>query len=134
MKTIELQQRILEVLKEGRDVTAEQLLGLLNGTYDEVRATKLGLPRLRKILVEMLRAGRIDRAIKPAPDGTRYRLPLPPTYSLDPKPSGHSFRVLRAAPGSSAWIIGQHMTEGEARCCVTALNELDRKVRAIKGR
>jgi hypothetical protein len=31
-------------------------------------------------------------------------------------------------------MLADNMTEAEARCCVTALNELDRKVAALKAR
>jgi hypothetical protein len=34
----------------------------------------------------------------------------------------------------AATIIADNMTEAEARCCVAALNELDRKVASIKAR
>lgn len=48
-------------------------------------------------------------------------------------PNGQGWRVVRLDAAGET-IIADNMTEAEARCCVTALTELDRKVASIKER
>ena len=60
----------------------------------------------------------------------RYRLRA--LYYALCAPDGLGWRVRLDAAGEM--VIADNMTEAEARCCVTALNELDRKVASIKAR
>jgi hypothetical protein len=46
-------------------------------------------------------------------------------------PDGLGWRVVRLCAAEET-IIADDVTEAEARCCITALNELGRKVAAIK--
>jgi hypothetical protein len=121
-----LQDRIISTLKEGHYPTCDQLLALLN-TSDDVRALKLGKPRLLQILRSMRTSGLIDQRTD-----RRYYVHVG-RYSWRCDDS-LGFYIERLQPDGIPMIIGNFMTEAEARVCVTALNELDRKVRAIKNR
>ncbi len=60
----------------------------------------------------------------------RYSLPKP-RYYIEPDTSGRGVQLVRR--GDCEIVIGKGMTEAEALTCVTGLNELDRKVREIRG-
>jgi hypothetical protein len=126
VNTESLQDRIVSTLKEGHHPTCDQLLALLN-TADDVRALKLSNPRLQQILRNMVNANRIERRAD-----RRYYVRNDP-YRW--------YRVLdvcvveRLHPDiAEHWTQIGSMTEAEARVCVSALNELDRKVRSLKAR
>lgn len=110
-------------------VTSDQLLALLN-TDAAVCATKLSKPRLLSILRAMVASGEVEKTIPnwldPHP---RFRLPVA-RYRWEPDHDGHGMRLVRA--GDCEVVIGKGLTEAEARTCATALNALDRKVRAVK--
>jgi len=128
MKTPELQTIILTTLAS-HHVTSDQLLALLN-TDAAVRTIKLSKPRLHEILRRMVKAGEVEKTVEP---DTRYRQPLVRYSCAEGTGIMWGWEVRRNDPGENCThIIGQCMTEAEARTCVTALNAIDRKVRSFK--
>lgn len=84
---------------------------------------------VRRALNAMVRRGELVEDIDPQRI-VRYRLRAL-CYALC-APDGKCWRVVRLHAAGET-IIAENMTEAEARCCVTALNELDRKVASIRA-
>lgn len=123
-----LQDRIVsivkQVVKQGRYPTCDELLNELNARASTRTPSK---PELQKVLRAMRASGRIEMRTD-----RRYYVTVG-RYSCDSMLD--TWRVWRKHPDIADHdvCIAASMTEAEARTCVTALNELDRKVRAMKG-
>lgn len=127
IRLVELQQRILVVLGEVGSLAMDGLLEQVNA-----RQAAGGLPEVtRRSLVDatldLLRRGRVERTIRPHPEGTQYRLPSPPRYSCREGRGvlAGGWELCRADPGEGVVRVLGVMDEAEARRCVTALNEAD---------
>jgi len=132
--TTELQQLIITVLKRGHHVTSDQLHALVNSELAGMGSPGALKQRFTRVLQDMARTGVIERTVEGAP--ARYRMPLPPRYAAWSPGEGYGWCVRRTEnveiAGRPFTCIGDLMTEAEARTCVTALNEHDRKVRAVR--
>lgn len=122
---------IHEVLSENsHTTTAGTITALVNIKRQHRKLTPVAVGDVRRALNAMVRRGDLVEDIDPQRI-VRYRLRAL-CYALC-APDGLGWRVVRLHAAGET-VIADNMTEAEARCCLTALNELDRKVASIKAR
>jgi hypothetical protein len=125
---------ILGVLsRDRRLLTAPQIASQVNSVLDDHSQVRLTDADVRKTLVQMERDGVLDRDV----DGQRierFRRRMP-RYAFGME--GCHWRIVRvieSAADVTHSFLTDDMTEAEARCCVTALNEMERKATALLRR
>jgi hypothetical protein len=122
---------ITEVLSENsHTTTGGTITALVNIKRLHRKLIPVAVGDVRSALNAMVRRGDLVEDIDPQRI-VRYRLRAL-CYALCAA-DGLGWRVVRLHAAGET-IIAESMTEAEARCCVTALNELDRKVASIKAR
>ena len=122
---------IREVLSENsHTTTAGTITALVNIKRQHRKLIPAAVGDVRRALNALVRSGDLVEDIDPQRI-VRYRLRAL-CYALC-APDGLGWRVVRLQAAGET-IIADNMTEAEARCCVAALNELDRKVATIKAR
>jgi hypothetical protein len=127
MNTKFLQDHVVRVLGHQK-MTSDDLLVQLN-IDNQIRKLKLGLPRLRSILREMVNVGTVEKAYGKLRDQRPVYFVPPDAYIAEY--GGTTWHVVKYDEGRfNGTILGGNFSEDEARVCAAALNKRERDGRS----
>lgn len=125
---------ILAILDgDRRALTVSQIAAQANTVLDDRNQPRMTDAATRKLLVEMERNGVLDKEVDEQRVERFKRRMARYAFGVE---DGHwrIVRVNESATETTLSFIKDDMTEAETRCCVTALNELERKATALLRR